>query len=161
MPDLTTIIDQTLYFVINDAITPPSLWRSDGTASGTVEVKQFTASEWPQSLTTVNQTLFLIISDNWVTQSLWISDGTTSGTVVVKQFSDGGTSSTGMSVAGRAVFPTCSVNACQIWSSDVHNLRHRLRENPLPLLVIDREYGTVSTGQIKTRVQAFMERLGG
>ena len=118
MPDLTTIIDQTLYFVINDAITPPSLWRSDGTASGTVEVKQFTASEWPQSLTTVNQTLFLIISDNWVTQSLWISDGTTSGTVVVKQFSDGGTSSTGMSVAGRAVFPTCSVNACQIWSSD-------------------------------------------
>jgi benzoyl-CoA reductase/2-hydroxyglutaryl-CoA dehydratase subunit BcrC/BadD/HgdB len=50
---------------------------------------------------------------------------------------------------------------CQIWSADAHNLRHRLAENPLPLLILDREYGTVSTGQIKTRVQAFLERLGG
>jgi benzoyl-CoA reductase/2-hydroxyglutaryl-CoA dehydratase subunit BcrC/BadD/HgdB len=53
------------------------------------------------------------------------------------------------------------IKFCQIWSSDVHNLRHRLQENPLPLLVLDREYGTVSTGQIKTRVQAFLESLKG
>lgn len=53
------------------------------------------------------------------------------------------------------------IKFCQIWSSDVHNLRHRLQENPLPLLVLDREYGTVSTGQIKTRVQAFVESLKG
>ena len=52
------------------------------------------------------------------------------------------------------------IKFCQIWSSEVHNLRHRLQENPVPLLVIDREYGTVSTGQVKTRVQAFVESLG-
>ena len=53
------------------------------------------------------------------------------------------------------------IKFCQIWSSDVHNLRHRLQENPVPLLVLDREYGTVSTGQIKTRVQGFLESLRG
>jgi benzoyl-CoA reductase subunit C len=53
------------------------------------------------------------------------------------------------------------IKFCQIWSSEVHNLRHRLEKNPLPLLVLDREYGTVSTGQIKTRVQGFVESLEG
>lgn len=49
---------------------------------------------------------------------------------------------------------------CQIWSSDVHNLRHRLAADPFPLLVIDRELGVASVGQIKTRIQGFVERLG-
>lgn len=52
------------------------------------------------------------------------------------------------------------IKFCQLWSVDVHNLRHRFEETPLPMLVLDREYGIVSTGQIKTRVQAFLERLG-
>lgn len=52
------------------------------------------------------------------------------------------------------------IKFCQLWSGDAHNLRHRFQENPVPLLVLDREYGTVSTGQIKTRVQAFLEKLG-
>jgi benzoyl-CoA reductase/2-hydroxyglutaryl-CoA dehydratase subunit BcrC/BadD/HgdB len=51
------------------------------------------------------------------------------------------------------------IKFCQIWANEVHNLRHRLETNPLPLLVLEREYGTVSSGQIKTRVQAFLERL--
>jgi benzoyl-CoA reductase/2-hydroxyglutaryl-CoA dehydratase subunit BcrC/BadD/HgdB len=51
------------------------------------------------------------------------------------------------------------IKFCQIWSTEVHNLRHRFETEPLPLLVLDREYGIVSSGQIKTRVQAFLERL--
>jgi benzoyl-CoA reductase subunit C len=51
------------------------------------------------------------------------------------------------------------IKFCQIWSTEVHNLRLRFAEDPLPLLVLDREYGAAGTGQIKTRVQAFMERL--
>jgi len=51
------------------------------------------------------------------------------------------------------------IKFCQIWANEVHNLRHRFESNPLPMLVLEREYGTISTGQIKTRVQAFLERL--
>ncbi len=50
---------------------------------------------------------------------------------------------------------------CQVWSGDAHNLKHRLQEDPKPLLVLDREYGTVSTGQLKTRIQAFLEKIAG
>jgi len=52
------------------------------------------------------------------------------------------------------------IKFCQIWSTEVHNLLHRFETEPLPMLVLDREYGMVSTGQIKTRVQAFLESLG-
>lgn len=52
------------------------------------------------------------------------------------------------------------IKFCQIWSNEVHNLMHRFEREPFPMLVLDREYGTVSTGQIKTRVQAFLEKLG-
>ena len=53
------------------------------------------------------------------------------------------------------------IKFCQIWSNDVHNLRQRFETEPIPMLVLDREYGTVSTGQLKTRVQAFLEKLEG
>jgi len=51
------------------------------------------------------------------------------------------------------------IKFCQIWANEVHNLRHRFETHPLPMLVLEREYGTVSTGQVKTRVQAFLEKL--
>ncbi len=53
-----------------------------------------------------------------------------------------------------------SYKFCQIWASEIHHLRHRFEDEPLPMLTLEREYGTISTGQIKTRVQAFLERLG-
>lgn len=50
---------------------------------------------------------------------------------------------------------------CDPWGADQHNILHRVREgdDSLPLLTLDREYGIVPTGQLKTRVQAFVERL--
>lgn len=51
------------------------------------------------------------------------------------------------------------IKFCQIWSTEVHNLRHRFESAPLPFLVLEREYGTVPTGQVKTRVQAFLEQI--
>jgi len=49
---------------------------------------------------------------------------------------------------------------CDPWGGDAHNLLHRKKSSPMHLLVLDREYGVVSTGQIKTRVQAFLESMG-
>ena len=52
------------------------------------------------------------------------------------------------------------IKFCQLWANELHNLRHRFEtERALPMLALEREYGMVSTGQIKTRVQAFLERL--
>lgn len=49
---------------------------------------------------------------------------------------------------------------CDPWGADQHNMMHRTSiEDGPPLLVLSREYGIVPTGQLKTRVQAFVERL--
>lgn len=48
---------------------------------------------------------------------------------------------------------------CDPWGGEAHNLRRRLKRHDLPLLVIEREYGQVHAGQVRTRVQAFMELI--
>ena len=49
---------------------------------------------------------------------------------------------------------------CDPWGADLHNIMHRIeKENTFPLLSLTREYNIVPTGQLKTRVQAFLEKL--
>jgi benzoyl-CoA reductase/2-hydroxyglutaryl-CoA dehydratase subunit BcrC/BadD/HgdB len=49
---------------------------------------------------------------------------------------------------------------CDPWAAEQHNLALRTKnEEFLPLLTLSREYGIVPTGQIKTRVQAFVEKI--
>ena len=35
-----------------------------------------------------------------------------------------------------------------------------MKEQNIPMLVLDREYGVTGSGQVKTRVQAFLEKMG-
>jgi benzoyl-CoA reductase subunit C len=49
---------------------------------------------------------------------------------------------------------------CDPWGGDAHNMMHRKKTTGMHLLVLDREYGVSSVGQVKTRVQAFLESLG-
>jgi benzoyl-CoA reductase/2-hydroxyglutaryl-CoA dehydratase subunit BcrC/BadD/HgdB len=49
---------------------------------------------------------------------------------------------------------------CDPWGADQHNLMYREKgSNGPPVLYLTREYGTVPTGQLRTRMQAFLERL--
>lgn len=49
---------------------------------------------------------------------------------------------------------------CDPWAAEQHNLILRSRrEELIPMLTLSREYGIVPTGQIKTRVQAFVEKI--
>lgn len=49
---------------------------------------------------------------------------------------------------------------CDPWGAELHNIMYRLKmEDAFPLLSLSREYGVVPTGQIKTRVQAFVEKI--
>jgi benzoyl-CoA reductase/2-hydroxyglutaryl-CoA dehydratase subunit BcrC/BadD/HgdB len=51
---------------------------------------------------------------------------------------------------------------CDLWGGETEMLRRSLREEAqVPLLVLERDYLTAgSTGQLRTRVQAFLEGLG-
>jgi ELWxxDGT repeat protein len=74
-PDNLTDVNGALFFDADDGVHGRSLWKSDGTAAGTVLVKDVGAD----GLTNVNGTLFFATS-----AGLWESDGTTAGTALVK-----------------------------------------------------------------------------
>ena len=62
------------------------LWKSDGTSSGTVLVKDIysgSMSPSPQALANVNGTLYFNANDGVTGRELWKSDGTSSGTSLV------------------------------------------------------------------------------
>src|SRR3954471_2128975 len=58
-----------------------SLWRTDGTATGTVELKEIPDGNAPSELTFAGGRLFFVSA--W---QLWTSDGTPEGTTAIRQF---------------------------------------------------------------------------
>ncbi len=51
------------------------------------------------------------------------------------------------------------IRYCVTYAHDLPLLRGRLNDVGVPVLSLDVEYGTSGSGQIQTRVQAFMEML--
>ncbi|MFN9606463.1 MAG: hypothetical protein ACK6A7_23900, partial [Planctomycetota bacterium] len=81
-------VGTNLFFEASTHATGFELWKSDGTASGTVMVKDIRPGA-PQSrlsyaLTHVNGTLLFRAEDGNHGYELWKSDGTAGGTVMVK-----------------------------------------------------------------------------
>ena len=80
------------YFAANDATHGTELWKSDGTAAGTVMVKDIypglsSSGGWsssPTALTVIGGTLYFAANDGTDGTELWKSDGTAAGTVMVK-----------------------------------------------------------------------------
>ncbi len=50
---------------------------------------------------------------------------------------------------------------CDMWGGALYVLGKELKEAGIPMLRIEREYSADSTGQLKTRVQAFIETVSG
>ena len=91
-PDRLTAVGTTLYFRADDGTNGYELWKSDGTASGTVMVKDINSGSggsYPSSLTAVGNTLYFRATDGTNGYELWKSDGTASGTVMVKDIDSG------------------------------------------------------------------------
>ena len=89
---MLTDVNGILYFRCNNRDNGYELWKSDGTANGTVMIKDiFTGnnsngsanSSAPYSLINVNGTLFFAAYDANNGSELWKSDGTEVGTVMV------------------------------------------------------------------------------
>ena len=91
-PSGMVAIGSTTYFSADDGTHGRELYKSDGTAAGTVLVKDInpgSADSDPGNLTNVNGTLFFTADDGTHGTELWKSDGTTAGTVLVKDIYPG------------------------------------------------------------------------
>ena len=74
-PKYLTVVDNTLYFQATDGTNGNELWKSDGTASGTVMVQNWypftsrsAASSYPQHLTAFGNTLYFQADDGYGTE---------------------------------------------------------------------------------------------
>lgn len=98
-------VNGTLLFCASDGVVGTELWKSDGTAAGTVLVRNIntttpTESSFPSQLMNVNGTLYFRADDGVSGVELWKSDGTTAGTTMVKDINTVGTSSSGPGGSG-------------------------------------------------------------
>src|SRR5437660_1690432 len=108
-----------IFFTADDLTHGIELWITDGTAAGTVLVKDINpgpGGSFPSNLTNVNGTLFFTAFDPINGTELWLSDGTAAGTVLVKDISLGISSSnprqfTSVSVAADTTAPVLAIRA--------------------------------------------------
>lgn len=82
-----TNVNGTLFFSLSDGLDGPELWKSNGTAAGTIMVKDIntasTNGSYPQFLINANGILYFTADDGIHGPELWKSDGTAAGTVMV------------------------------------------------------------------------------
>ncbi len=120
-----TIVTGMLFFSGNGPTTGWQLWKSDGTAAGTVVVKQIDpdSDSLPENLTNANGTLFFSASDGTHGRELWRSDGTAAGTVLVKDINPGIAESNPalLTLSGGHLFFTADdgVHGVELWDPPV------------------------------------------
>lgn len=92
-PAWLTDVGGTLFFTARGPETPETnfeqLWKSDGTAAGTVRVEGVDLEQSRPELTNVGGTLFFHAVDDESGVELWKSDGTEQGTTLVKDIFPG------------------------------------------------------------------------
>jgi ELWxxDGT repeat protein len=122
-------VNGAVFFEARDTTTGFELWKSDGTESGTVRVKDIvpgSAASEPDWLTDVNGTLFFTAKvagsgDIYGNRELWKSDGTEAGTVLVKDINPGPNSSLPehlTNVNGTLYFTAWDATGNELWKSD-------------------------------------------
>ncbi len=90
-----TVMGDLLFFAANDGAHGEELWQSDGTAEGTMLVKDLRpgGDSWPKELYVFDDTLFFSAYDPTYGRELWTSDGTITGTVMFQDIYAGGSNS--------------------------------------------------------------------
>ena len=120
-----TAVGSTLYFQASNGTNGYELWKSDGSADGTVMVKDINAGaadSSPSYLAVIGSTLYFQAGDAATGFELWRSDGSAESTVMVKDINLGAGSSSPSYLA--AVGSTLYFQAgdglvgSELWKSD-------------------------------------------
>ncbi|WP_442506649.1 ELWxxDGT repeat protein [Novipirellula sp. SH528] len=122
-------VDGTLFFGADDGVHGFELWKSDGTESGTVLVKDiFPGNNLSRDIDLSNFTshrglLYFFADDGVHGQELWTSDGTEAGTTMLRDLNpDGGQFNSPGFIAsfGDVVLfgATDGVNGLELWKTD-------------------------------------------
>ncbi|HXC54132.1 MAG TPA: ELWxxDGT repeat protein [Rhizomicrobium sp.] len=132
-PDLTNMTSSNglLMFGADNGVDGNELWRSDGTALGTFQVKAINPTTQvnaglDQSITTnpvlLGSTIYFMGNDQAHGNELWSSDGTAAGTHLLKDISPGFVNSNPQQLvlSGSEVFFTANdgVHGLELWASD-------------------------------------------
>src|SRR5262245_21262695 len=115
--NLATVGD-VLFFTADDGVHGNALWRTDGTAAGTVLVKAVAA----RVFTALPDLLLFVSSDAAHGTELWRSDGTADGTVLLRDINpgDAGSDPFGFLVVGGTAFFAArdALHGVELWRSD-------------------------------------------
>lgn len=91
-PNNFTQLGSFLYYSANDGVTGNELWRTDGTLTGTTQVKDINpgdGSSNPNRFTVVGNYIYFTANDGENGFELWRSDGTKAGTVLIADINPG------------------------------------------------------------------------
>lgn len=113
-PSGFTELNGAVYFGITSE--KGGLWKTDGTAQGTVLVKDLAVA--PYSLQRLGDQLYFAVYDEGYNAALWKSDGTSAGTVLLK--SNVGISSYPFAAIGNIVYFSAfdPIHGSELWQSD-------------------------------------------
>ncbi|MGA0560027.1 ELWxxDGT repeat protein [Larkinella sp. VNQ87] len=112
-----------VYFTGNDGVNGYELWATDGTAAGTVLVKNINlnGSSAPHSFVVMNGVLYFSADNGVHGRELWKTDGTASGTQLVRDINPSGDSFPGsFAVSGTTLFFVADNGSAgwELWKTD-------------------------------------------
>ena len=113
-----------IYFSADDGSNGKELWKSDGTESGTVQVKNISAGNgngYPGDFVALGSQLLFTAQDDTYGNELWSTDGTQAGTQLVKNINPTGDSYPYQLVkSGNTVFFMAETDdsGYELWKSD-------------------------------------------
>ncbi len=89
-----SLINKLLYFIATDGSASRQLWKTDGTTTGTVLVKnidedRFQGGFFNSVVLSANEKLFFMGYDSLNGNEVWVSDGTEAGTSILKNIQPG------------------------------------------------------------------------
>lgn len=119
-----TNVDGTLFFVANDSIFGPELWKSDGTEAGTMLVKDTYPGDYsntrPSGLTASNGSLYFIGDSGTLGTELWRSNGTEEETFIILDITEpeGARVSSLNDVGGTLYFQASRLGQRELWRSN-------------------------------------------